>query len=90
MIKRDSGPLTTKKQMRSPSRPMGTFAPAYLKAMVDKKVDAATEAAFGEKKWVWIKDEKAGFLLAWVTQEQDDTWHVRCTDHSVCLGCVVR
>ena len=30
---------------------------------------AALQAEFNEKKWVWVPDEKEGYLAGWVHQE---------------------
>lgn len=83
MIQRNSAPLSARKKTANSSTAVGTFAPAYLKSAVERKVDPAAEAAFGEKKWIWVKDEKKGFLKAWVTQEDGDNLQVRCSDDSV-------
>ncbi|KZV70119.1 hypothetical protein PENSPDRAFT_455680 [Peniophora sp. CONT] len=33
---------------------------------------AAAQAEFNEKKWVWVPDEKEGYLAGWVVKEEDD------------------
>ncbi|OAX41215.1 hypothetical protein K503DRAFT_848546 [Rhizopogon vinicolor AM-OR11-026] len=33
---------------------------------------AALQAEFNEKKWVWVPDEKDGYLAGWVHQEDDE------------------
>jgi myosin heavy chain 9/10/11/14 len=33
---------------------------------------AALQAEFNEKKWVWVPDEKDGYLAGWVNQEDDE------------------
>ena len=33
---------------------------------------AAIQAEFNEKKWVWVPDEKEGYLAGWVSREQED------------------
>lgn len=33
---------------------------------------AALQAEFNEKKWVWVPDEKEGYLAGWVHKEEDD------------------
>lgn len=33
---------------------------------------AAAQAEFNEKKWVWVPDDKDGYLAGWVASEQDD------------------
>ena len=30
---------------------------------------AALQAEFNEKKWVWVPDEKEGYLAGWVVRE---------------------
>ena len=34
--------------------------------------DAALQAEFNEKKWVWVPDEKEGYLAGWVVREEQD------------------
>jgi myosin protein heavy chain len=33
---------------------------------------AALQAEFNEKKWVWVPDEKEGYLAGWVNKEDED------------------
>ena len=33
---------------------------------------AALQAEFNEKKWVWVPDDKEGYLAGWVVKEEDD------------------
>jgi myosin protein heavy chain len=33
---------------------------------------AALQAEFNEKKWVWVPDDKDGYLAGWVLKEEDD------------------
>ncbi|KAF7972288.1 hypothetical protein HWV62_18538 [Athelia sp. TMB] len=33
---------------------------------------AALQAEFNEKKWVWVPDEKEGYLAGWVNREEED------------------
>jgi myosin heavy chain 9/10/11/14 len=33
---------------------------------------AALQAEFNEKKWVWVPDEKEGYLAGWVNKEAND------------------
>lgn len=35
-------------------------------------VDAVAQAAFNEKKWVWVEDKEEGYIAAWISQEQGD------------------
>lgn len=37
---------------------------------------AALQAEFNEKKWVWVPDEKEGYLGGWVVEEQGDIGEV--------------
>lgn len=37
---------------------------------------AALQAEFNEKKWVWIPDEKEGYLGGWVVEEDGDIGEV--------------
>lgn len=34
---------------------------------------AALQAEFNEKKWVWVPDEKEGYLAGWVHREDQET-----------------
>lgn len=34
-------------------------------------VDAAAQAEFNEKKWVWVPDAATGYLAGWVVKEED-------------------
>ncbi|EJD40953.1 hypothetical protein AURDEDRAFT_69367, partial [Auricularia subglabra TFB-10046 SS5] len=38
----------------------------------DNARDAALQAEFNEKKWVWVLDEREGYLAGWVTKEEDE------------------
>jgi hypothetical protein len=33
---------------------------------------AARQAEFNEKKWVWVPDEREGYLAGWVAREEDE------------------
>lgn len=37
---------------------------------------AAQQAEFNEKKWVWVPDDKDGYLAAWVNSEEGDMGQV--------------
>ncbi|EJD07825.1 nonmuscle myosin heavy chain b [Fomitiporia mediterranea MF3/22] len=37
---------------------------------------AAAQAEFNEKKWVWVPDDKEGYLAGWVIREEDDSGEV--------------
>jgi myosin protein heavy chain len=37
---------------------------------------AALQAEFNEKKWVWVPDDKDGYLAGWVSNEEDEIGEV--------------
>lgn len=37
---------------------------------------AALQAEFNEKKWVWVPDDKDGYLAGWVAKEEDEVGEV--------------
>ena len=37
---------------------------------------AALQAEFNEKKWVWVPDDKDGYLAGWVAKEEDEIGEV--------------
>jgi Myosin N-terminal SH3-like domain len=37
---------------------------------------AALQAEFNEKKWVWVPDDKDGYLAGWVVKEDGDLGEV--------------
>ncbi|KAG6335417.1 hypothetical protein ID866_3664 [Astraeus odoratus] len=37
---------------------------------------AALQAEFNEKKWVWVPDEREGYLAGWINEEDDDAAEV--------------
>jgi myosin protein heavy chain len=37
---------------------------------------AAAAAEFNEKRWVWVPDDKEGYLAGWVVREEDDIGEV--------------
>ncbi|KAH7919841.1 nonmuscle myosin heavy chain b [Leucogyrophana mollusca] len=37
---------------------------------------AALQAEFNEKRWVWVPDEKEGYLAGWVHQEDNETGEI--------------
>lgn len=37
---------------------------------------AALQAEFNEKKWVWVPDDKDGYLAGWVVKEEEDMGEV--------------
>lgn len=44
--------------------------------------DAAAQAEFSSKKWVWVKDIEKEFIKGWVVKEEGEDLHVRCLDDS--------
>ena len=53
---------------------------------------AALQAEFNEKKWVWVPDEKEGYLAGWVSKEEGDDGQIVMAAggdvrqaHSICL-----
>ncbi|GJJ73231.1 hypothetical protein EMPS_05589 [Entomortierella parvispora] len=43
-------------------------------------VDAVAQAAFNEKKWVWVEDKDEGYLSAWVAKENGDQYEVHLSN----------
>jgi myosin protein heavy chain len=37
---------------------------------------AALQAEFNEKKWVWVPDDREGYVAGWVIREQDEVGEV--------------
>jgi myosin heavy chain 9/10/11/14 len=37
---------------------------------------AALQAEFNEKKWVWVPDDRDGYLAGWVAKEEDEIGEV--------------
>ena len=37
---------------------------------------AALQAEFNEKKWVWVPDDRDGYLAGWVVKEEEDMGEV--------------
>ena len=49
---------------------------------------AALQAEFNEKKWVWVPDEKEGYLAGWVHKEDGNVGEiVMASGGEVCLLC---
>lgn len=48
---------------------------------------AALQAEFNEKKWVWVPDDKEGYLSGWVTREEGDAAEVVLSSGEVCYAC---
>ncbi|KAF9938941.1 hypothetical protein BGZ67_010206 [Mortierella alpina] len=43
-------------------------------------VDAVAQAAFNEKKWVWVEDKEEGYISAWISKEQGDQVEVHLSN----------
>lgn len=37
---------------------------------------AALQAEFNEKRWVWVPDEREGYLAGWVNKEEENVGEV--------------
>ena len=48
---------------------------------------AALQAEFNEKKWVWVPDEREGYLSGWVVREEEDAAEVVLSTGEVCYAC---
>lgn len=48
-------------------------------------VDAVAQAAFNEKKWVWVEDKDAGYIAGYITKEMGEQVEVRCNVDSVSI-----
>ena len=47
---------------------------------------AALQAEFNEKKWVWVPDEREGYVAGWVIREEDEVGEVAmASGGEVCL-----
>lgn len=45
-------------------------------------VDAAEQAAWAEKKWVWVEDKEEGYVRAVIVKESGENVEVQLTDDS--------
>jgi len=51
---------------------------------------AGLQAEFNEKKWVWVPDEREGYVAGWVIREEDEVGEVvlasggEVCPHNVC------
>ncbi|CCJ30164.1 unnamed protein product [Pneumocystis jirovecii] len=59
-----------------------TINPEIHRSMDSYLEDAAAQAEFSNKKWVWVKDVEKAFIKGWVVKEEGDCLHVRCLDDS--------
>ena len=46
-------------------------------------VDAVAQAAFNEKKWVWIEDKETGYVAGYITKDMGEQVEVHFNDNSV-------
>jgi myosin heavy chain 9/10/11/14 len=52
--------------------------------------EAAAAAEFNERKWVWVPDEKEGYLAGWVIKEEDEAGEVAmASGGEVCIGLLI-
>ena len=51
------------------------FAPQLSQNAETARI-AAAQAEFNEKKWVWVPDDKEGYLAGWVVREEGDMGQV--------------
>jgi hypothetical protein len=47
-----------------------------LSQSADAARAAALQAEFNEKKWVWVPDEREGYIAGWVIREVDEVGEV--------------
>lgn len=55
---------------------IGSMPASRLSQSAEAARAAAQQAEFNEKKWVWIPDEKEGYLAGWVHSEDDEMGQV--------------
>lgn len=56
----------------------------YLRASArNNTTDTAAQAAWAEKKWVWIEDKEECYVPANIVKEDGDTVTVQLADNSV-------
>ncbi|KAI7828878.1 P-loop containing nucleoside triphosphate hydrolase protein [Gamsiella multidivaricata] len=48
------------------------FAPRSPVTYRGVVVDAVAQAAFNEKKWVWVEDKEEGYIAGWIAKEEGD------------------
>ncbi|CAG8475115.1 8080_t:CDS:10 [Diversispora eburnea] len=51
-------------------------------------VDTVAQAAFNEKKWVWVEDKNAGYVAGHITKEMGEQVEVRLNDDSTRVVCI--
>ena len=61
--------------LRSHSR-TSTMPPPRPSHSAEAARAAALQAEFNEKKWVWVPDDREGYLAGWVIREEGDMGEV--------------
>ncbi|RHZ59360.1 hypothetical protein Glove_364g12 [Diversispora epigaea] len=51
-------------------------------------VDTVAQAAFNEKKWVWVEDKNAGYVAGYITKEMGEQVEVHLNDDSTRVVCI--
>ena len=51
------------------------FAPQLSQSAETARI-AAAQAEFNEKKWVWVPDDREGYLAGWIVKEEEDVGDV--------------
>lgn len=70
-----------------------TFAPSFIKTedlrrSIDVVKGIEGENDFSGRRYVWLKDPQAAFVMGWVVEEADGgKIIVQCDDGSVCCSC---
>lgn len=44
----------------------------FIRPKIDDVLDAVAQAKFNEKKWVWIQDDKEGYVRGHVIKEEEE------------------
>lgn len=79
-------PSVVRAPVHLPSQP--NLVPAevepYLRASSKKLgTDAVAQAAWAEKKWVWVEHKDEGYIAAHVVKETEDSYTIEFTDGKV-------
>jgi len=45
--------------------------------------DAVAQAAFNEKKWVWVEDKETGYVAGYITKDMGEQVEIHFNDDSV-------
>lgn len=45
----------------------------FIRPKIDDVLDAVAQAKFNEKKWVWVQDDKEGYVRGHVIKEEEDS-----------------